>query len=95
MSSIPMYLLQVLQPSKAVLQKLVRICDSFMWDKSTGVKGIHWIVWDKACFPTVEDGLGFRSFGDMKMAFACKLWWRLRKNDSIWAEFMHLKYIIR
>ncbi|XP_027158457.1 uncharacterized protein LOC113760083 [Coffea eugenioides] len=64
LASLPMYLLQVLNPPKAVLTRLGKI-----W------------------------GLGFRSFKDMARAFAAKLWWRLRLGDSIWAEFMHAKYI--
>ena len=40
------------------------------------------------CFSVEKGGLGFRSFEDMSRAFACKLWWRLRQQDSMWAEFM-------
>ncbi|XP_027158259.1 uncharacterized protein LOC113759880 [Coffea eugenioides] len=58
-----------------------------------GVKGIQWRSWDRFCYPVDEGGLGFRSFVDMSRAFACKLWWKLRKRDSIWVEFMHFKYI--
>lgn len=34
LSSIPMYLLQVLQPPKAVLVKLGRLFNAFLWDHS-------------------------------------------------------------
>ncbi|XP_027157156.1 uncharacterized protein LOC113758547 [Coffea eugenioides] len=84
---------EVLCPPKAVVQKLERICNSFLWDKPGGVKGIQWRSWDRFCYPVDEGGLGFRSFVDMSRAFACKLWWKLRKRDSIWVEFMHFKYI--
>lgn len=47
----------------------------------------------KLCFPTEECGLGFRSSDDMMTAFSCKLWWRLRKNKSVWSEFVFSKYI--
>ena len=73
LSSIPMYLLQVLQPPRAVFQRLGRICNAFLWDKANGSKGIHWTSWEKVCFPTSEGGLGVRSFGDISVAFACKL----------------------
>nr|XP_027101056.1 uncharacterized protein LOC113720378 [Coffea arabica] len=91
LSSLPMYLLQVLSPPKAVITRLGIICNSFLWD-CRGEKRLHWAAWEKLCFPTNEGGLGFRSFKDMARAFAAKLWWRFRSGDSIWAEFMHAKY---
>ena len=90
-----MHLLQVLQPPKVVFIKLGKICNSFLWDKSVEVKSIHWTAWEKLCYPLEEGGLGLRSFEDMSLAFACKLWWRLRKKESIWTEFMHDEYIRR
>ncbi|XP_071939796.1 uncharacterized protein [Coffea arabica] len=92
LASLPMYLLQVLDPPKAVLTRLGRICNSFLWDHQ-GERRIHWSSWDKLCFPFDEGGLGFRSFKDMARAFAAKLWWRFRLGDSIWAAFMQAKYI--
>ncbi|XP_071914053.1 uncharacterized protein [Coffea arabica] len=91
LASLPMYLLQVLNPPKAVFIRLGNICNSFLWDQR-GEKRMHWASWEKLCFPSEEGGLGFRSFRDMSRAFAAKLWWRFRSGDSIWAEFMHAKY---
>ncbi|XP_027178008.1 uncharacterized protein LOC113777167 [Coffea eugenioides] len=93
LSSIPLHLLQVVQPPKAVTIALRRICNTFLWDHSTTEQRVHWAAWEKVCFPVGEGGLGFRSFEDMIKAFSCKLWWKLRKKDSAWAEFMHYKYI--
>lgn len=38
---------------------------------------------------------GFRGpiVNDVLKAFSCKLWWRLRCNDSIWVDYMHAKYV--
>ncbi|XP_027103014.1 uncharacterized protein [Coffea arabica] len=55
----PMFLLQVLDPPQAVLAKLGRICNSFLWDKDIRSKSIHWVSWEKLCYPTEEGGLGF------------------------------------
>ncbi|XP_027082614.1 uncharacterized protein [Coffea arabica] len=77
----------------SVLLKLGKLCNAFLWDKPTGVRGIHWTSWGKICYPVSEGGLGFRSFEDMSSAFAGKLWWRLRKNESLWAHFMQAKYV--
>ncbi|XP_027169914.1 uncharacterized protein LOC113769603 [Coffea eugenioides] len=91
--SLPVYLLQVLQPPKAVLLHLGRVCNVFLWDTSIESKRTHWAAWDKVCRPVEEGGLGFRSFEDVAKAFSCKLWWKLREQASIWAEFMHIKYV--
>ncbi|XP_071939022.1 uncharacterized protein [Coffea arabica] len=91
--SLPVYLLQVLQPPKAVLLQLGRLCNAFLWDTSIESKRIHWAAWDKVCRPVEEGGLGFRPFEDVAKAFSCKLWWKLRERASIWAEFMHVKYV--
>nr|XP_027077000.1 uncharacterized protein LOC113700749 [Coffea arabica] len=93
MCSLPVYLLQVLQPPKAVLLHFGRVCNAFLWDSSIDSKRTHWAAWDKVCRPVEEGGLGFRSFEDITKAFSCKLWWKLRERASIWAEFMHVKYV--
>ena len=73
LASLSIYLLQVLDPPKAVLTRLGMICNAFLWDQK-GERRIHWSSWDKLCFPIDEGGLGFWSFKDMARAFAAKLW---------------------
>lgn len=34
-----------------------------------------------------------RGLEDMAKAFSFKLWWHLRKQDSVWADFVFSKYI--
>nr|XP_027067876.1 uncharacterized protein LOC113693535 [Coffea arabica] len=84
---------KVLQPPKAVLLHLGQVCNAFLWDTSTKAKRVHWAVWDKVCRLVEEGGLGFRLFEDVAKVFSCKLWWKLRGQASIWAMFMHVKYI--
>lgn len=93
LSTMPLYLLQVVNPPKAVLVAMGRICNSFLWDQNLDSQRIHWRAWEKLCYPVEEGGIGVRLFGDMLKAFSCKLWWRLRQKNSIWADFMHSKYI--
>lgn len=77
LASMPMFLLQVLEPPRVVMIKLGRICNGFLWDRAGGSKGIHWASWECTCYPLHESGLGFRSFLDMSPSFTCKLWWQL------------------
>ena len=83
LNSMPMYLLQVLKPPKAVLVALGRIFNSFLWDKAQDAKRIHWTAWEKMCFPMEEGGLGVRLLADTLKAFSCKLWWRLRGREAL------------
>ncbi|XP_071914026.1 uncharacterized protein [Coffea arabica] len=93
LNSMPLYLLQVLKPPKAVLVALGRLFNSFLWDKSKNDKRTHWASWEKLYFPTEEGGLGVRLLDDMVKAFSYKLWWRLRQRGSLWSDFMFSKYI--
>lgn len=86
-----MYLLQVLQPPKVVLQSLERLCNAFLWDHSVESCRIHWASWDKQCLPVEEGGLAFRRFEDMVDAFSANLWRKLQLKN--WVNFMHSKYI--
>jgi len=93
LTSIPIFLLQVLSPPKSFLVALGRMLNGFLWNQSADQKRIHWKSWEKLSFPVQEGGLGFRSFSSVVDAFSMKLWWRLRLNDSMWASFMHQKSI--
>ncbi|CDP19251.1 unnamed protein product [Coffea canephora] len=70
LGSIPLYLLQAIDPPKTVVVALGRICNSFLWDSSVDSKRLHWAAWEKLCFPVQEGGLGFHSFFDSAKAFA-------------------------
>mgnify|MGYP004717614587 CR=1 FL=1 len=93
LNSMPIYLLQVLKPPKAVLVALGRLFNAFLWDKSREDKRTQWASWEKLCFPTVEGGLWVRLPGAMDKALAFKLWWRLRHRRSLWPDLMFSKYI--
>lgn len=53
---------------------------------------LHWIKWDQLCKPYGEGGVRLRSLRHVLDAFSLKLWWKFRLGQSLWAEFMHLKY---
>ena len=92
LNSIPIFLLQVLQPRQTIVKQLDRLLNKFLWD-NWGDARMHWKSWGNLCFPVQDEVLGFRSFNDIVDAFSMKLWWKLRCNDSIWALFMSRKYI--
>ncbi|XP_071920659.1 uncharacterized protein [Coffea arabica] len=90
LGSMPLYLCQVMDPSKAIIISIARLFNAFLWDDESWK--IHWTSWEKLCFPKEEGGLGFRSLEAMVQAFSCKLWWNFRLQVSPWAKFMLCKY---
>ncbi|EOY06655.1 Uncharacterized protein TCM_021311 [Theobroma cacao] len=84
LSSIPIYLLQVLKPPVNVIEKIERLFNSFLWGGSTECKRIHWASWNNSTFPCTEGGLDIRSLKDIFGAFTTKLWWRFHTCNSIW-----------
>ncbi|EOY25448.1 Uncharacterized protein TCM_016754 [Theobroma cacao] len=92
LSSMPMYLLQVLKPPVVVIEKIERLFNSFLWGDSTTDKRMHWVAWYKLTFPCSEGGLDIRRLNDVSDAFMMKLWWRFQTCDGLWTNFLKTKY---
>ncbi|KAI3473730.1 hypothetical protein Pfo_031188 [Paulownia fortunei] len=86
LSTMPIYLLQVLQPPKMVLHRIDQIMARFFWGTYGENRWMHWVSWDKIYQPINEAGLGVRKLTDMVQTFSLKLWWRFRSLSSfaIW-----------
>ena len=54
---------------------------------------MHCRSWKDLCFPTEEGGIGVRSIETLIHAFSGNLWWNLRKNEALWADFFHKRYV--
>ncbi|KAK4384598.1 hypothetical protein Sango_3045100 [Sesamum angolense] len=63
LSSMPIYLLQVLNPPVSTIQKLKRLFAKFFWGSTTEQRKIHWTKWHTVCYPTEEGGLALETFG--------------------------------
>ncbi|EOY25451.1 Uncharacterized protein TCM_016759 [Theobroma cacao] len=94
LSSLPMYLLQVLKPPAIVIEKIERLFNSFLWGDSNEGKRMHWAAWNKITFPCSEGGLDIRNLNDVFEAFTLKLWWRFQTCDSLWTHFLKTKYCL-
>ncbi|EOY25449.1 Uncharacterized protein TCM_016755 [Theobroma cacao] len=92
LSSMPMYLLQVLKPPVVVIEKIERLFNSFLWGDSTTDKRMHWVAWHKLTFPCSEGGIDIRRLNDVSDAFTMKLWWRFQTCDGLWTNFLKTKY---
>ncbi|EOY21064.1 Uncharacterized protein TCM_012376 [Theobroma cacao] len=92
LSSLPIYLLQVLNPSVSVIEKIERLFNSFLWGGSTDSKKIHWASWAKLTFPGSEGGLDIQSLNDVFEAFSAKLWWQFQACSNLWTQYIRTKY---
>ncbi|XP_073037149.1 uncharacterized protein [Primulina eburnea] len=90
--SMPIYLFQVVQPPLAVMEKLERAFNAFLWGSRPLERKWHWARWSRACLPVLEGGLGFRRLKDLVECFSIKLWFRFRQGSSLWAIFLFRKY---
>ncbi|XP_073051343.1 uncharacterized protein [Primulina eburnea] len=90
--SVPLYMFQVVQPPLAVMERLEKVFNGFLWGSRPLDKKWHWARWSRACLPVSEGGLGFRRLKDIVENFSIKLWFRYRQGSSLWAKFMMRKY---
>ncbi|XP_073031340.1 uncharacterized protein [Primulina eburnea] len=90
--SVPIYMLQVVQPPLAVMERLENVFNGFLWGSRSLDKKWHWARWSRVCLPVSEGGLGFRRLKDIVDSFSIKLWFRFRHGSSLWAKFMMRKY---
>ncbi|WRX28178.1 Reverse transcriptase domain - like 10 [Theobroma cacao] len=94
LSSLPMYLLQVLKPPVTVIERIDRLFNSFLWGDSVENKKMHWAEWAKISFPCAEGGLGIRKLEDVCATFTLKLRWRFQTGNSLWTQFLRTKYCL-
>nr|XP_027090405.1 uncharacterized protein LOC113711437 [Coffea arabica] len=92
-SSMPLHILAASAPPKGVLCALEKVFANFLWGRSEGGNRYDWIGWESLCKPSIEGGVGVRALADVFDSFSVKLWWSLRQRKSLWAEFMHSKYL--
>ncbi|XP_027072036.2 uncharacterized protein [Coffea arabica] len=89
LTSIPVHLLAVLEPTRGAIWEIERMFARFF----LGDNHFHWCGWSKVCFPVEEGGLGVRSLQSISKAFSCKLWWRFHQQDSLWVRFLSSLYL--
>ncbi|KAG6469541.1 hypothetical protein ZIOFF_070470 [Zingiber officinale] len=92
LSSLPVYLLQVIQPPLEALRKLEGVFASFFWSSVGHDRKVHWVAWRDICRPKQEGGLGIRRLSEVGAALSMKLWFRFREQCTQWARFLRRSY---
>lgn len=99
LSSLPIYLLSVLQVPKSVLGAINIILSTFFWGESDGIPKKKWCAWNKICKPTNEGGVGLRDLEEVQKSLHMKFAWKILKDvencaqKSLWAQFLRGKYV--
>ncbi|XP_042000002.1 uncharacterized protein LOC121749503 [Salvia splendens] len=92
LEAVPLHIFQAIEPTGGALKQLDQQMARFFWGSTNEKKKTQWIGWDQICCPTAEGGLGIRKFKEVLRAFNIKLWWRFREQNSLWAQYMMVKY---
>ncbi|KAI0511688.1 hypothetical protein KFK09_012320 [Dendrobium nobile] len=90
--SIPIYLMHTISPTNYICNKMETIFNKFLWGCKGDKRSIIWSSWSNCAGIKEEGRLGFRTFADMTKTFSHKLWFSFRSNNSLWANFMNVKY---
>ncbi|XP_060182386.1 uncharacterized protein LOC132612059 [Lycium barbarum] len=62
---------------------------------TAGLKGNHWVAWDKMCLPKDEGGLCFKSLHDISKALFAKLWWNFKTSIYFRGAFTGNNYFLK
>ncbi|KAJ6793872.1 Uncharacterized protein M6B38_234015 [Iris pallida] len=72
----------------ATIRRVDRLCADFLWRG-----GMHAVSWEQLCRPRKEGGVGLRPLLEIREASALKLSWRFISGGSLWADWMHSRYV--
>lgn len=89
LSSIPLHVFAALKPPKSVVDSLERLFSTFLWGTDGEDRKRVWRSWDRLAMPVKENGLGVRCLHDVLKAFSCKLWWKWKRKEGLWASYVH------
>ncbi|XP_028549588.1 uncharacterized protein LOC110095722 [Dendrobium catenatum] len=67
---------------KSVLNDMERLCRSFLWDRDSEHKGMHYVAWDKVARPRRNGGLGFHVCARWTGALRAWVAWNIIGNPE-------------
>ncbi|KAK8940460.1 hypothetical protein KSP39_PZI010503 [Platanthera zijinensis] len=89
------HVFQIHEPPIDIITRIGKIFNKFLWgSQNNNTRKTHLAAWDTLCLPWGEGGIGFRKLKDIIITFSQKLWWKIRKNDSLWTKYMNVKYCL-
>ena len=65
----------------------------FWWGNQIDSRKIHWIKWEKLCWPKEAEGMGYRDLATFNLAMLAKQGWRLLLYpNSLLARILRARY---
>jgi len=89
----PVYWMSLTWIPRGILHIIQQTCNRFLWNGNKKGKIFAWARWSKIATPKKWGGWGLKSLPEFAQALAAKQGWLLLKQNSLWAEVIHHKYI--
>ena len=91
--AIPTYSMSCFKIPTSLCKELESLMAKFWWGDQSNNRKIHWVSWEKMCWPKDAGGLGFKDLQSFNLAMLAKQAWRLMTNeDSLVARILKARY---
>ncbi|KAJ7974647.1 Ribonuclease H protein [Quillaja saponaria] len=92
--AVPLYSMQSTTIPFRIIDKVEKVCRSFLWGDEDEKRKLHMIGWEEITRSKNEGGLGLKNLRTINLAFLTKVGCgMLTDNQSLWAQVMKAKYI--
>ncbi|PKU77540.1 Putative ribonuclease H protein [Dendrobium catenatum] len=93
LQTIPLYCMTLSGVPRGVLAAIDKIGRQFLWSKSGGSRGLHYVAWDDLCKPVEFGGLGFHSSVIWQSPLRARLAWDfIQRPGSLLNRMLSAKY---
>ena len=91
--TIPTYTMSYFKIPLSLCRELEQLMCKFWWGSQENQRKIHWIDWEKMCWPKEAGGIGFRDLHTFNMAMLAKQGWKLLHHpDALVAKILKARY---
>lgn len=91
--AIPTYTMACFKIPITVCKEIKSMMRKFWWGSQDDKQKIHWVSWEKLCWPKVAGGLGFRDLKTFNVAMLAKQGWKIIHNpESLVARVLKAHY---
>lgn len=80
--SIPTFTISCFKLMDIFCDDLSKMMMRFWWGQKEEERKIHWVSWDKLCFPKCLRGMGFEDLKLFNLALLAKQRWRILQNKE-------------
>ena len=91
LQGIECFWIAILPVPALVIDKVTRLCRSFLWNSKKAL-----VAWRDVCLPKAEGGLGLKDLKWWNYALLSKTLWNIQeKKDSLWIQWIHHSFLQR